>query len=45
MGPINDQVISGMEKQSEVLSDGYGGYNKLKEVIGSHLVSIGTGQV
>ena len=33
MGPINDQVISGMEKQSEVLSDGYGGYNKLKEVI------------
>ena len=41
MGPINNQVISGMEKQSGVLSDGYGGYNKLKEVIRSHLVSIG----
>ena len=40
MGSINNQVISGMEKQSAVLSDGYGGYNKLKEVIGSHLVSI-----
>ena len=31
-GPINDQARSGMEKQSEVLSDGYGGIIDLKKL-------------
>lgn len=33
MKSINSQVESNVEKQTEVLSDGYRGYNKLEEVI------------
>lgn len=40
MTAINDQVKSTMENQTEVLSDGYRGYNKLKEVIKTHLVIV-----
>jgi len=37
---INNQVKSDVEKQTNVLSDGYRGYNKLKEVIKNHLVIV-----
>jgi len=37
---INDKVESALENQTEVLSDGYSGYNKLKEVIKTHLVIV-----
>jgi transposase-like protein len=37
---INNQVKSNIEKQTEVLSDGYRGYNKLKKVIKTHLVLV-----
>ena len=40
MESINNQVKSDVEKETEVLSDGYRGYNKLKEVIKTHLVLI-----
>ena len=37
---INSKVETNVEKQTEVTSDGYRGYNKLEEVIKKHLVII-----
>lgn len=37
---INNQVKSDVEEQANILSDGYRGYNKLKEVIKNHTVII-----
>ncbi len=37
---INKEVIKSVEKSSIILTDGYPGYNKLKEVITKHYVVI-----
>lgn len=37
---INDKVKENVDQDSEITSDGYRGYNKLKEVIANHIVII-----
>lgn len=37
---INNQVKSDIEKKTEIFSDGYSGYNKLKEIIKTHIVLV-----